>query len=305
MTKVSTLQSCQLRNEFLRYQITRVIKKNNAQVNARRAMQYMLEDMEQTKISREKDVEGHRIFEEKRLQAQKMEALGTLVGGIAHDFNNMLAGITGNLYLAKQKLRNHPEAIGNLDNIEKLSRRAADMIQQLLAFARKSMVNMKETPLVPFVKESIKFLRTSVPESIHLHQYICSDALTVRADATQIHQVLMNLVNNACDATQGVDEPRIFIRLKAFETDEAFMKRHTYFKPGRYAHLSVEDNGYGIPETQIKTVFEPFFTTKAVGKGTGLGLSMVFGAIKTHHGFIDVESVEGEGATFHIYIPLL
>jgi len=254
----------------------------------------MLEDMEKIRTDQEKNIE-----------ARKMEALGTLVGGIAHDFNNMLAGMTGNLYLAKQKLRNNPEAVRNLDNIEKLSRRAADMIQQLLAFARKGMVNMKETPLAPFVKETIKFLRASVPENIHLHQYICNDALPVRADATQIHQVLMNLVNNACDATEGVDEPRIFIRLQAFETDDAFMKRHACFKPGRYAYLSVRDNGCGIPEARIKTVFEPFFTTKAVGKGTGLGLSMVFGAIKTHHGFVDVESIEGEGSTFHIYIPLL
>jgi len=143
-----------------------------------------------------------------------------------------------------------------------------------------------------------------VPESIHLHQYICGDALPVRADATQIHQVLMNLINNACDAIDNVDAPLITIRLAAFHTDDAFIKTHAYFKVGNYAHLSVQDNGCGIPEEQITNVFEPFFTTKAVGKGTGLGLSMVFGAIKTHHGFVDVESIEGEGSTFHIYIPL-
>jgi len=238
-------------------------------------------------------------------QAQKMEALGTLVGGIAHDFNNMLASITGNLYLAKKKMRKNPDVIQKLVNVEDLSFRAADMIQQLLTFARKGRVSMKPLPFTPFIKETLKFLHTSVPENIDMRQDICSDDLQINGDGTQLHQVLMNLVNNARDALEGEDEPCITIRLEKLHTDDAFIETHAYFTVGDYAHLSVEDNGCGIPKHQIEHLFEPFFTTKEQGKGTGLGLAMVFGAAKTHHGFVEVDSSEGSGSTFHIYLPLL
>ena len=238
-------------------------------------------------------------------QAQKMEAIGTLVGGIAHDFNNMLAGMTGNLYLAKKRAEEMPEVTKNLDSIEDIAFRAADMIKQLLTFARKGMVNIKQIPLNPFIKETLKLLRTSVPENIDLHQDICSDALQINGDSTQLHQVLLNLIGNACDAVEGVDNPTISIRLEAWHPDQTSIDRHSYFKDKPYAHLSVEDNGIGIPEHQIEHLFEPFFTTKEQGEGTGLGLAMAFGAIKTHHGFVEVDSCEGKGSTFHIYIPLL
>jgi len=247
----------------------------------------------------------HEELEQQLHQAQKMEALGTLVGGIAHDFNNMLAGMVGNLYMAKKMSRDNPDVIQKLTNVEQLSRRAADMIQQLLTFARKDRVSMKPLLLTPFIKETIKFLKPSVPENITLHQDICTDALQIRGDGTQLNQVLLNLVGNARDALESVENPCIIVRLEAFRADEAFVKSRASFSTGDYAHLSVEDNGCGIPQHQIKHLFEPFFTTKEQGKGTGLGLAMVFGAVKTHGGFVEVDSIEGKGSRFHIYIPLL
>lgn len=242
--------------------------------------------------------------EERFQQAQKMEAIGTLVGGIAHDFNNMLAGITGNLYLAKKKLPEQSDVVERLSNVEALSFRAADMIEQLLTFARKAMVDMKELPLTPFIKETMKFLRSSVSENIIMHENICGEALQIKGDSTQIHQVLMNLINNACDAVEGVNEPTVDVCLESFFPDDAFLKKYPYFKSAQYAHLSVKDNGYGIPEHQLEHLFEPFFTTKEAGKGTGLGLAMVFGAVKTHNGFVYADSPENKGSTFHVYIPL-
>ncbi|RME33317.1 MAG: response regulator [Deltaproteobacteria bacterium] len=240
------------------------------------------------------------------LQAQKMEAIGTLVGGIAHDFNNMLAGITGNVYLAKSKVDKSSDVAEKLHNIEQISFRAADMVKQLLTFARKDTVSMKEMPLKPFVKESVKLLRATIPENIAIQQDICDEPLIIRGDSTQLHQVLLNLVNNARDAVEGVRHPCINIRLSPFEPDSAFTETHPPFKAGqRYARLTVEDNGCGIPEEQLRHVFEPFFTTKEQGKGTGLGLAMVFGAIKSHQGHVEVESVVGKGTAFHVYLPLL
>ncbi len=256
-------------------------------------------------IGIQSDLSALEDMEQRFHQAQKMEAVGTMVGGIAHNFNNILAGMSGNLYLAKRQVRKNPEVVQKLDNVEELSEHAAEMIQQLLAFARKGVVIMQEVPLAPFINETLKLLHASVPENIVFHQDICSDALPVKGDATLLHQVLVNLVNNARDAVDGVDEPSISIRLASFQTDDAFIENHPYFKAGTYAHLSVEDNGIGIPEHQLEHLFEPFFTTKEQGKGTGLGLSMVYGAMKTHHGFVEVESIKGKGSSFHIYIPLL
>jgi len=253
----------------------------------------------------QQDMSEYETLKEQFLQAQKMESLGTLVGGIAHDFNNMLAGITGNLYLAKKRTSEMPDVMEKLDNIEKVSFRAADMIQQLLSFARKSRVEIKPFPLTPFIKETLKFLHSSIPENIALHQNIGINPLQVNGDSTQLHQVLMNLVNNARDALEGTDSPCITIKLDAFYPDAKFIKNHPDLHTGEYAHLSVEDNGAGISESSIEHLFEPFFTTKEEGKGTGLGLAMVFGAVQTHEGAIDVESIVGQGTTFHIYIPLL
>ncbi|MBL4760345.1 MAG: response regulator [Mariprofundaceae bacterium] len=256
-------------------------------------------------IAVQQDMSEQLTLEDQLRQSQKMEAIGTLVGGIAHDFNNMLAGITGNLYLAKKLAKEDTGLVKKLENIESLSFRAADMIKQLLTFSRQDAVSMKAMNITACAYEALNFLRPTIPENIILHEDICVDKLSINGDETQLHQVLMNLVNNARDALEGMDKPCITFQLSRFYSDDAFMQKHDCFGVKTYAHISIKDNGMGIPEEHIEHLFEPFFTTKEEGKGTGLGLSMVFGAVETHQGFIEVESKDGEGAVFHIYIPLL
>jgi len=144
----------------------------------------------------------------------------------------------------------------------------------------------------------------SLPENITLHQDIDEADMPIKGDASQLYQVLINLMNNARDALETTVNPTITVKLKLFEPDGTFLARRSWFKPGTYAHLSVADNGIGIPADQIKHLFEPFFTTKEQGKGTGLGLAMVYGAVKVHCGFIEAESTAGESTKFHIYLPL-
>jgi len=256
-------------------------------------------------VGTQQDMTEHEMIEEKFRQAQKMEALGTLVGGIAHDFNNMLAGMTGNLYLAKKKAITLPDVVENLDNVEKLSFRAAEMIKQLLAFARKGPVKMIPFGLTSFIKEVSKLNEASLPENISFHSKFCHEELVVKGDATQLQQVLMNLTNNARDAVAGVQEPMISLSIEPFEPDESFTNSHPDLYGSLFAHLVVRDNGSGISSTDQEHIFEPFFTTKEVGQGTGLGLAMAQGVIQSHGGVFEVESSPGEGSSFHVYLPTI
>ena len=256
-------------------------------------------------IAIQQDMSEQVKLEDQLRQSQKMEAIGTLVGGIAHDFNNMLAGITGNLYLAKKMVKSEPKVVKKLENIESLSFRAADMIKQLLTFSRQDAVRMQTMDITSRAYEVLNFLRPTIPENILIHEDICADKLLINGDETQLHQVLMNLINNARDALENSDNPSITVQLSRFIPDGGFIQKYGCSQVERYVHISIADNGMGISNEHLEHLFEPFFTTKEEGKGTGLGLSMVFGAIETHKGFIEVESREGEGTTFHIYIPLL
>ena len=256
-------------------------------------------------VGTQQDMTDHEMMEEKFRQAQKMESLGILVGGIAHDFNNMLAGMTGNLYLAKKKTANLPDVVKNLDRVEKLSFRAAEMIQQLLAFARKGSVQMIPFGLTSFIKEIYKLSESSIPENVTFHGEFCQEELVVKGDATQLQQVLMNLINNARDAVAGVQDPMISLKIEGFETDESFANNHPDLYGRLFAHLIVRDNGAGISRADQEHIFEPFFTTKEVGLGTGLGLSMALGAVQSHGGILEVDSSQGEGSSFHIYLPII
>ena len=238
-------------------------------------------------------------------QSQKMEAVGTLVGGIAHDFNNTLAGITGNLYLAKKAEKDAPDVMRRLDIIEKLSFSAAATIQQLLAFSRKGIVEMHSLSISSFLKDTIKMQQVSLPENIHLDLQVAATDMQVNGDINQLQQVLLNLMNNAFDAVQGVDSPAITISLDRYHADAKFLDRNKDMKGGDYAVIAVADNGCGIKPENRAHIFEPFFTTKEPGKGTGLGLAMGYGAIKTHEGVIEIGSSSAKGGTtISVYLPL-
>lgn len=253
----------------------------------------------------QQDMTEHNILEEQFRQAQKMEALGTLVGGIAHDFNNILTGISGNITLAKFEAEQHPEVVAKLEVAEDLSFKAADMIKQLMVFSRKSLIEMKPFGLTSFIETTSDLIKTTIPENISFHCELCPDELVVKGDSTQIQQVLLNLLNNARDAVIASNEPEISLAIEEFMADEDFISSHPDTDTRLFAHLIVRDNGCGIGKADMQHIFEPFFTTKEVGLGTGLGLSMAYGAIRNHRGIMEVESKPGSGTAFHIYLPML
>jgi len=247
---------------------------------------------------------ARREQETELLQSQKMEAVGTLVGGIAHDFNNTLAAIQGNLYLAKQKFDEKEVVATKLDNIERLGGHAATMVKQLLAFARKGPVSMKPISMTTFMNKELRLSRSVLPENIGFVSHICHEQLTVLADSTQLQQVLLNLLSNARDAVCDVADPQVRCVLEAYSPTPAFIEKHPQLKGKEFAHLTISDNGCGMTEDVAGNIFEPFFTTKAIGKGSGLGLSMVYGSVQSHGGVVEVDSRPGEGAEFHVYLPL-
>jgi len=255
-------------------------------------------------VSLQQDMTDYKKMEGQFLQAQKMEAIGTLVGGIAHDFNNMLAAIQGNVYLSKRVLKNQPEVVDKLDSIEELSSRAAEMVKQLLTFARKDRVQMHPMSLNDFIKDAYKLAKTAIPENIELICDYCEEDLMVLADATQLQQALMNLLNNARDAVEGCVQPQICCVLRLFVATEQFKKAHPELRGEHFSRLDIKDNGEGISREHLNKIFEPFFTTKDVGKGTGLGLAMVYGAVQSHGGALEVVSEANQGTTFTIYLPL-
>jgi len=255
-------------------------------------------------VNIQRDISEHRLLEEKLRQSQKMEALGTLVGGVAHEFNNTLAGMTGNLFLAKSMSAGNPQLETKLDTIEKLAFRGSEMIGQLLAFARKSPTRMKSFDLSAFFKESFKLHQVTIPESIRIETRFSNASMPVMGDANLLQQMLMNLLNNARDALSGQSEPHIRLSLEVCTAHADVLPTITPGQSVAAAHLCIEDNGCGIEAQHIEQIFEPFFTTKDVGKGTGLGLAMVYGTVQQHGGNILVSSRPGEGTSMDVYLPL-
>ncbi len=233
-------------------------------------------------------------------ESQKMEALGTLAGGIAHDFNNALAAILGNAELARRDVGPGHAALESLDEIGKASRRAKDLVQQILAFGRRQNLERTVMSLEPVVAESARLLRATLPAQVSLRVDCLGATPVVLANPTQVNQILLNLCGNALQAVQNQERPaKIEVRLEAFTRAEA----HGALPPGRYACLTVRDNGCGMDEATRSRIFEPFFTTKPVGQGTGLGLSVVHGIVRAHDASIEVHSAPGEGSEFRICFP--
>ncbi len=237
-------------------------------------------------------------------QSQKMEAVSTLVGGISHEFNNILAGMTGNLYLAKMLYPNDPDMNKYLGNAEDQGFKAAEMIQKLMIFARKDWVEEKELDLNALIKEFDALGCFSIPKNIRFNINLHHQPLLVRADTTQIQQILLHLVQNAHDALAHASHGQITIQLDRWAATASFLAEHTENSARHYAKIMVRDNGIGIREKDLPHIFEPFYSSKDTGDGTGLGLAAVFGAVERLGGTMDVQSQPGD-TCFSLYIPIV
>lgn len=254
--------------------------------------------------ARKKAEEEKAALEAQLLHTQKMESIGTLSGGIAHDFNNLLGIILGNAELAMDDLSEWHPVKDNLNEIRTASLRARDVVKQLLSFGRKTDPKKRPVKLIRIVEDALKFLRSSIPASIEIHQNMPNDTDdTIFADSSQINQVMINLFTNAAHAmedTGGV----ITIGIENICLDQISTPFYPDLAPGNYVKLVVSDTGTGIDHEIKDRIFDPYFTTKEVGKGTGIGLSVVHGIVKSHDGAISVDSKFGEGTTFSILFPL-
>ncbi|BBO84716.1 hypothetical protein DSCO28_52820 [Desulfosarcina ovata subsp. sediminis] len=236
-------------------------------------------------------------------QSQKMEAIGTLAGGIAHDFNNVLSIILGNTELALADMPCGEPTRLNLERIVTASLRAREMIQQLLSFSRKEESGCKPIRLNTVITESLKLMRASLPTNISIERNVCDTQCTTIADATQIHQVMLNLCTNAAHAMEP-DGGVLSVRLEPVTLDSQSAADLDNLIPGNYARLVVADTGHGIEKEIIDRIFDPYFTTKETGKGTGMGLSVVHGIIKSSGGTIRAFSRPGRFTEFQLYLPV-
>jgi two-component system cell cycle sensor histidine kinase/response regulator CckA len=246
------------------------------------------------------DITEKRYLEEQLQLAQKMEALGTLAGGIAHNFNNMLMGIMGNVSLALLDTDSTKPQYEKLKNIEKLVESGSKLTSQLLGYAREGRYEIKPLNLNRLVEETSETFGTAKKE-IRIIRDLAQDLFTIEADQGQIEQALWNLYVNAADAITGSGD---LILKTSNVTNLNLAGKQSNPRPGNYVLLTVTDSGIGMDKKTMNHIFEPFFTTKGVGKGTGLGLASVYGIIKAHDGYIDVESQKGHGTTFKIYLPV-
>lgn len=249
------------------------------------------------------DITERNKMEDRLRQSQKMESIGQLAGGIAHDFNNLLFPIIGMAELLLEDLPEESLEYENAQEIFNAGLRAGDLVKQILAFSRQTEHKMVPVSVQIVLKEVLKLSRSTIPTDIEIHQDIQADCGLVRADATQIHQVLMNLITNAYHAVQdkgGI----ISVQLKQITLETKEIK-DSLLKQGQYLLLNVSDTGVGIEPNIVEKIFDPYFTTKKQGKGTGLGLAVVFGIIKEHQGDIKVYSEIDKGTTFNVYLPLI
>ena len=250
--------------------------------------------------SRRADAERENL-QAQLLQAQKMEAIGTLAGGVAHDYNNMLGVILGHAEMALVQIAPEDPLHSRISLIQQAAQRSADITRQLLAFARRQTIEPRILDLNHTVQGMLNLLRRLIGEDIDLIWDPGREVCMVRMDPSQIDQILANLCVNARDAIAGVGKVIIQTDTAAIDEDDSI--RHSGMIPGNYVILAVSDNGCGMEEETLALIFEPFFTTKEIGRGTGLGLATVYGVVKQNNGYIKVHSEPGKGTTFKIYLP--
>jgi PAS domain S-box-containing protein len=252
-------------------------------------------------ISTGRDITDQRKLESQLQQSQKMDAIGLLAGGVAHDFNNLLLVISAYAELVLDSLDAEDPSRRKMDEIITATRRAAELTRQLLAFGRKQMQSLRVLDLNTVLGEITRMLPRLIGEDIQMVFVPGRDLKKVKADPSQIEQVVMNLATNARDAMPRGG--KLTIETSNVTLDQAYVQKHVIVPPGEYVLLAVSDSGEGIPAEHLNHIFEPFYTTKEAGKGTGLGLATAYGIVKQSEGFIWVYSEPGLGTTFKIYLP--
>lgn len=247
-----------------------------------------------------RDVTEKKILEQQFLRSQRMESIGTLAGGIAHDLNNVLAPIVMAIDVLRKK---NPDKTSQqmLDSLESSAQRGADIVKQVLAFARGIEGDRLLLQPKHIIAEIVNIIKETFSRSIDIRTEVPKNLWTISADPTQMHQVLLNVCVNARDAMP--DGGKLTITAENIFIDENYSKMHSEAKAGPFTMITISDTGMGIPYKILDKIFEPFFTTKEMGKGTGLGLSTVHAIVKSHGGFINVYSEVGKGTTFKIYFP--
>ncbi|MBW6486891.1 MAG: PAS domain S-box protein [Syntrophobacterales bacterium] len=255
-------------------------------------------------VAVKRDVTEKLKTERQLLQAQKLEAIGTMAGGIAHDFNNILGAIAGYTELSLAKIPPESRIKHYLEQIQTSSQRAISLVRQILEFSRLTEKDRKPIRLIPLIKETVKMLKEIIPSTIAVRLNIRTGADAVLGDATQIYQVLMNLCTNAYQAMKDKGG-QLEIELLKTEAGGDIEDSIQGLTPGSYVEIIIRDTGTGIDPLIRKRIFDPFFTTKKIGEGTGLGLSVVHGIVRSCGGKITVESRVDEGSAFHVYLPLL
>lgn len=243
-----------------------------------------------------------RKHESRLRRVQKMEALGALAGGIAHDFNNLLYPMLGYSEMTIDEAPENERIRENMNQITTAANRASELVQQVLTFSRRSEKEMMPVQPELIVAEALKFLRTSLPATINIRERIIKNCGVVKADPTQMYQVVINLFTNAYQAI-GETPGTLEVSLSGAEIGSEIPLPD--MDPGKYIRLTVSDTGCGMDEAVMERIFEPYFTTKEIGRGTGLGLAIVHGIIMNHNGFIDVQSRPGKGSAFHIWLPVI
>ena len=248
------------------------------------------------------DITARKKAEQLQLRSQKLEGLGTLAGGIAHDFNNILMAINGNAKMATEGLPAGHPARESLTEITKAGARAADLVRRILTFSRPQEFKHETLNLQSIVEEALKLLRASLPATIEFQTHFPGNVPAIVADASQIHQIVVNLATNAAHAI-GTKAGCIDFRIDSVWLDENSPEFIPELQRGTFVCLHVKDNGSGMDRATLDQVFDPFFTTKKVGEGTGLGLSVVHGIMAKHGGAVRVYSELGKGTIFHLYFP--
>ena len=262
--------------------------------NQNQTLEKMVEERTQTLAKYERQLQ----------QVLKIQAIGTLAGGIAHDFNNILFPIVGYTELTMDEVSEDSLAHKNLEEILKAANRAKDLVKQILTFSRQSDQERKPTKVQNIVEEALKLLRASIPASIEIVHKIQDDCAPVMGDATQIHQVIMNLCTNAYQAMQDKGG-KLEVILNEVDVGYEETIDRIGMQPGKHLQLLVKDEGCGMDAAVMDRIFEPYYTTKEQGKGTGLGLSVIHGIVKNHRGDITVKSTPGKGTIFQVYLPLI